>query len=93
MYISLVLRYPPNQNANQTWQATYDGHKPLTTQIFDRKDTYLDNDSVFAVKDSLVVDFVPRENDPQAGLELKYDIKLVPNDEQSNGTNGVTNGA
>ncbi|KAK5676439.1 hypothetical protein LTS12_029505 [Elasticomyces elasticus] len=73
--------------------ATYDGYKPLTTQIFDRKDTYLDNDSVFAVKDSLVVDFVPRENDPQAGLELKYDIKLVPNDEQSNGTNGVTNGA
>lgn len=81
------------QYANQTWQATYDGYKPLTTQIFDRKDPYLDNDSVFAVKDSLVVDFVPRENDPQAGLELNYDIKLVQNEEQSNGTNGVTDGA
>ncbi|OJJ38988.1 hypothetical protein ASPWEDRAFT_105243 [Aspergillus wentii DTO 134E9] len=58
--------------------ATYDGHKPLTTQIFDRKDQYLENDSVFAVKDSLVVDFVPRKDDPQAGLELNYDVKLVP---------------
>lgn len=74
-------------------QATYDGYKPLTTQIFDRKDAYLENDSVFAVKDSLVVDFVPRENDPQASLELNYDIKLVPNERQTNGANGVTNGA
>ncbi|KAE8144320.1 Intradiol ring-cleavage dioxygenase [Aspergillus avenaceus] len=58
--------------------ATLDGYKPLTTQIFDRKDPYLTNDSVFAVKDSLVVDFVPRKDDPQAGLELNYDVKLVP---------------
>lgn len=64
--------------------ATYDGYRPLTTQIFDRKDKYLDNDSVFAVKDSLVVDFVERKDDPQAGLELKYDVKLVK-DEAQNG--------
>ncbi|KAL4808913.1 Intradiol ring-cleavage dioxygenase [Aspergillus unguis] len=57
--------------------ATYDGYRPLTTQIFDRKDPYLTNDSVFAVKDSLIVDFVERKNDPQAGLELNYDVKLV----------------
>ncbi|EYE98066.1 intradiol ring-cleavage dioxygenase [Aspergillus ruber CBS 135680] len=64
--------------------ATYDGYKPLTTQIFDSKDPYLTNDSVFAVKDSLVVDFVPREGDTQAGLELEYDIKLVPNESKAN---------
>ncbi|KAJ5786311.1 uncharacterized protein N7503_011523 [Penicillium pulvis] len=64
--------------------ATCEGYRPLTTQIFDRKDKYLDNDSVFAVKDSLVVDFVPREGDAQAGLELNYDVKLVA-DVQSNG--------
>ncbi|KAJ5294397.1 hypothetical protein N7508_009218 [Penicillium antarcticum] len=57
--------------------ATCEGYRPLTTQIFDRKDKYLDNDSVFAVKDSLVVDFVPRKDDPEAGLELNYDVKLV----------------
>jgi catechol 1,2-dioxygenase len=57
--------------------ATHEGYKPLTTQIFDRQDKYLTNDSVFAVKDSLIVDFVPRKDDPQAGLELEYDVKLV----------------
>ncbi|KAJ5684421.1 uncharacterized protein N7477_000766 [Penicillium maclennaniae] len=56
---------------------TRDGYRPLTTQIFDSKDKYLTNDSVFAVKDSLIVDFVERKGDPQAGLELKYDVKLV----------------
>lgn len=65
-------------------KATLDGYRPLTTQIFDSKDKYLDNDSVFAVKDSLVVDFIPRKDDPKAGLELEYDVKLVA-DEASNG--------
>ncbi|KAL4819249.1 Intradiol ring-cleavage dioxygenase [Aspergillus spinulosporus] len=65
--------------------ATHDGYKPLTTQIFDRKDPYLTNDSVFAVKDSLIVDFVERKGDPQAGLELNYDVKLVPDGIKSNG--------
>ncbi|KAL2002920.1 hypothetical protein VTN02DRAFT_5574 [Thermoascus thermophilus] len=57
---------------------TREGYRPLTTQIFDRKDRYLVDDSVFAVKDSLIVDFVPRKDDPQAQLELTYDVKLVP---------------
>lgn len=69
----------PKTKANRfVWQATYEGYKPLTTQIFDRKDPYLTNDSVFAVKDSLIVDFVERKGDPQAGLELQYDVKLAP---------------
>ncbi|KAG2411803.1 hypothetical protein HFD88_009359 [Aspergillus terreus] len=65
--------------------ATHDGYKPLTTQIFDRKDPYLTNDSVFAVKDSLIVDFLPRKGDPQAGLELTYDVKLVRENSKTNG--------
>jgi catechol 1,2-dioxygenase len=56
-----------------------DGFKPITTQIFDSKGKYLDDDSVFAVKDSLVVDFVPRKGDSKAELELRYDIHMVPN--------------
>ncbi|RFU26923.1 hypothetical protein B7463_g9430, partial [Scytalidium lignicola] len=55
-----------------------DKYKPLTTQIFDRNDEYLDNDSVFAVKDSLIVDFVPLKGNPKAELELTYDIFLTP---------------
>lgn len=56
----------------------HDYYKPLTTQIFDSKDKYLQNDSVFAVKDSLVVDFVPLKSNPKATLELNYPVILVP---------------
>ena len=66
-------------------QATYDGYRPLTTQIFDRKDPYLTNDSVFAAKDSLIVDFVERKGDPQAGIELNYDVRLVADESKTNG--------
>ncbi|KAF7875323.1 hypothetical protein EAF04_002495 [Stromatinia cepivora] len=56
----------------------HDHYKPVTTQIFDSKGGYLRDDSVFAVKDSLVVDFVPLKNNPKASLELNYPVMLVP---------------
>ncbi|XWW99833.1 hypothetical protein V2A60_007846 [Cordyceps javanica] len=56
---------------------TAEGFKPLTTQIFDSKSDYLDDDSVFAVKDGLTVDFVPRKDDPQAEWDLEYNVKLA----------------
>jgi catechol 1,2-dioxygenase len=58
-----------------------DGFKSITTQIFDSEGEYLENDSVFAVKDSLIVKFVPRKGDSKAEWELKYDIVMVPDDE------------
>lgn len=53
------------------------GYKPLVTQVFDRKCEYVHNDSVFAVKDSLIVDFEPRVGDDKAQFELEYDFKLA----------------
>jgi len=58
--------------------ATRNDYKPVTTQIFDRESKYLDDDAVFAVKESLVVDFVPLMGNPRAELELEYDMNLVP---------------
>ncbi|OAQ66086.1 catechol dioxygenase [Pochonia chlamydosporia 170] len=55
----------------------HEGHKSLTTQIFDKDCKYLGNDSVFAVKDELSVEFVPRKGDPQAPLELEYNVTLA----------------
>ncbi|KAL9133086.1 MAG: hypothetical protein Q9175_005738 [Cornicularia normoerica] len=52
-------------------------YKPIITQIFDRRDKYIIDDAVFAVKESLVVDFLPREGDPKAGFELPYDFRLA----------------
>jgi hydroxyquinol 1,2-dioxygenase len=38
-----------------------DGYDPVTTHIFDRTDPYLESDAVFAVKPSLVCEFVRHE--------------------------------
>lgn len=33
---------------------------------------------MFAVKDDLIVDFVPRVGDPKAELEVEVNIRLAP---------------
>ncbi len=40
-----------------------DGYQPLTTHVFDRASEYLDSDAVFAVKRSLLREFVARAHD------------------------------
>ena len=52
-------------------------YKPIVTQIYDRRDEHITNDTVFAVKDSLIVDFQPRRGDSKANFELQYDFKLA----------------
>jgi catechol 1,2-dioxygenase len=68
-----------------------EGYEPVTTHIFDRTDEYLDTDAVFAVKDSLICDFV-RHEEPDgeaARLGVKppfysadFDFRLKPAMEQ-----------
>jgi len=55
-----------------------DGYKQVVTQLFPSDDPYLINDTVFAVKDDLVVNFVPKEGDPKATRDLIFDITLAP---------------
>ena len=52
------------------------GYRALTTQLYDDRDEYIAKDAVFAVKDDLVVKFVPREGDAKARWSLKYDFVL-----------------
>ena len=52
------------------------GYETLVTQIFDRTDKYLDSDAVFAVKDSLVVDFKPASEGTGAQYVVDHDIRL-----------------
>lgn len=63
--------------SNCAFQIQAEGFKTLTTQIFDSESKYLDNDTVFAVKDGLTVTFTPREGDPEAKSELEYDVVLA----------------
>src|SRR5579884_4322280 len=63
-----------------------DGYEPVTTHIFDRADPYLASDAVFAVKESLVCDFVRHDTaDADAArlglappfLVAEFDFRLV----------------
>jgi hypothetical protein len=45
---------------------TAPGHRVLTTHIFVGGSEYIESDTVFAVKKSLVVDFVPVDDPEQA---------------------------
>jgi protocatechuate 3,4-dioxygenase beta subunit len=64
-----------------------DGYEPVTTHIFDRADPYLASDAVFAVKDSLICDFVRHDAPtPEASrlglappfLTAEFDFRLAP---------------
>ena len=55
-----------------------DGHEPVTTHIFDDSDPYLESDTVFAVKDSLICHFVrhdgPDETSQRFAIDPPFDI-------------------
>lgn len=55
-------------------KATADGFIPLTTHIFDRASDYLDSDTVFGVKESLIEDFVPAAD---GVLVCEHDVVLT----------------
>jgi hypothetical protein len=68
-----------------------DGYEPVTTHIFDRCDEYLGSDAVFAVKDSLICDFVRHETRGGEAADLgieppyytaEFDFRLKPAAEQ-----------
>ncbi|ORY12491.1 Intradiol ring-cleavage dioxygenase [Clohesyomyces aquaticus] len=67
----------PYRPAHIHFILTAPGYKPIVTQIFDRSSKYIDDDAVFAVKDSLLVDFKPCQGDPKADFELPYDFKMA----------------
>ncbi len=57
-----------------------EGYERLTTQLFVDGDPYLDSDAVFAIKDSLVAEFV-RHDDGEDGkpyYTMEYDFGLSP---------------
>jgi hydroxyquinol 1,2-dioxygenase len=69
-----------------------EGYEPVTTHIFDRRDEYLGTDAVFAVKDSLICDFVRHEKGTgdaaRLGIEPPYytaefDFRLKPATERT----------
>ena len=77
-----LLDRHPMRPAHIHLMVTHDNYKPLVNQIFPDDDQYLESDTVFAVKDDLVVHFAPKKGDPKATLDLEYNIVLAPKDYQ-----------
>ena len=88
-----LLERHPMRPAHIHLMVSHDDYKPVTTQIFPKDDPYLTTDSVFAVKDDLVVDFQPLKGDDKATLELVYDVVLAPRDFEGAASVPLTNGA
>jgi hydroxyquinol 1,2-dioxygenase len=53
------------------------GHRPVTTHIFDAENPYLDSDTVFGVKDSLVRHFRPAGTGDPADVSYVTDMDFV----------------
>lgn len=52
------------------------GKRSIISQLYDRSCPYIDNDSIFAVKDSLVLDFAAAADRGDAELYVRYDWTL-----------------
>ncbi|ORY17234.1 Intradiol ring-cleavage dioxygenase [Clohesyomyces aquaticus] len=79
----------PMRPAHIHLMMTAEGYKPVTTQIYPRDDPYVTNDTVFAVKDDLLVDFPPLKGDPKAKLDLTYNVRLAPRDGKTAPMKGI----
>ncbi|KAG9238019.1 putative catechol 1,2-dioxygenase [Amylocarpus encephaloides] len=75
-----LLDRHPMRPAHIHLMISHDDYIPVTTQIFPKDDPYLATDTVYAVKDDLVIDFTPREGDPKAKLDLEYSVTLARKD-------------
>jgi len=73
-----LLDRHPMRPAHIHLMVSADGFKPVVTQLFPRDDPYCKTDTVFAVKDDLLLDFKPLKDDPKATLDLEYNIILAP---------------
>ncbi|KAI1399551.1 aromatic compound dioxygenase [Hypoxylon fuscum] len=70
----------PMRPAHIHIMVTHPDYKGCTTQLYPKEDPWLASDTVFAVKDDLVVDFKPLKGDDKAELELDYNVILAPKD-------------
>jgi hydroxyquinol 1,2-dioxygenase len=67
----------PYRPAHIHFIVTAPGHRPLTTHIFVAGGPYIESDAVFAVKKSLITEFIPAD-DPQQPARAHFDIVLQP---------------
>jgi protocatechuate 3,4-dioxygenase beta subunit len=76
-----LLRYMghhPNRPGHLHFIVAKDGFRTLVSQVYDGSSAWLDNDSVFAIKDSLVGTFKKAGPEHGTDLYLRFDVTLRP---------------
>lgn len=72
-----VMDRSPMRPAHIHLKITHPDYATVINQIYPSSDPHLGIDSVFAVKDDLVVDFKPKHDDPKADLDLEYNVNMA----------------
>jgi catechol 1,2-dioxygenase len=73
-----LLDRHPMRPAHIHIMVTHDDFQGCTTQLYPKDDPWLETDTVFAVKPDLLIDFQPSKGDPNAQLDLEYNVYLAP---------------
>ncbi|WP_195818682.1 dioxygenase family protein [Roseobacter sp. MH60115] len=70
------MGHHPNRPGHMHFILSKDGYRTLVSQIYDADSAYLDNDSVFAVKESLVAKFNKAPDGIDTDLHVDFDFVL-----------------
>lgn len=74
-----LLRYMghhPNRPGHMHFIISKDGYRPLISQIYDAESKWLDDDSVFAVKESLIGTFKKAAPELKTDLHFEFDFVI-----------------
>ncbi|WP_353475809.1 dioxygenase (plasmid) [Salipiger sp. H15] len=70
------MGHHPNRPGHMHFIISKDGYRPLISQIYDADSKWLDDDSVFAVKESLIGKFKPAQPEHGTDLHFEFDFAL-----------------
>jgi catechol 1,2-dioxygenase len=70
------MGHHPNRPGHVHFIVAKEGFRPLISQIFDADSAWLDDDSVFAVKESLIGKFKPARAEHGTDLHFEFDFVL-----------------
>ncbi len=70
------MGHHPNRPGHLHFILQKDGYRPLITQVYDAESEWLDNDTVFAVKESLIGKFEKAPEGADTDLVLRFDFVL-----------------
>ncbi|MDS9469681.1 dioxygenase [Paracoccus sp. MBLB3053] len=72
-----AMGHHPMRPSHMHFMLQRDGYRRLISQVFDSRDEYLENDSVFAVKESLIGQYHPAAAELGVDLHIKFDFVLA----------------